>query len=93
MDPIQAYQMEGSAMFEEMIEEIKHDTVKFLFHVQVQKPIEREQVAVETSATHVGSGSGEVKKEPVRNDNKVGRNDTCTCGSGKKYKNCCGREA
>ena len=93
MDPIQAYQMEGSAMFEEMIEEIKHDTVKFLFHVQVQKPVEREKVAEETSATHVGSGSVEVKKEPIRNDNKVGRNDPCSCGSGKKYKNCCGREA
>ena len=51
-DPIQAYQMEGSAMFEEMIEGIKTETVKFLFHVRVERPIEREQVAKETSASH-----------------------------------------
>ena len=92
MDPIQAYQMEGSSMFEEMIEGIKLDTVKFLYHIQIQKPVERERVAEETSASH-GGDEGDTKKQPVRNDNKVGRNDTCPCGSGKKYKNCCGREA
>ncbi|MBQ6820059.1 MAG: preprotein translocase subunit SecA [Clostridium sp.] len=92
MDPIQAYQMEGSAMFDEMIDSIKLDTVKFLFHIQIKKPVEREKVAEETSATH-GGDSGEVKKKPVKNENKVGRNDICPCGSGKKYKNCCGREA
>lgn len=92
MDPIQAYQMEGSAMFEEMIEGIKLDTVKFLYHIQIQKPVERERVAEETSASH-GGDEGDVKKQPVRNENKVGRNDPCPCGSGKKYKNCCGREA
>ena len=91
-DPIQAYQMEGSDMFETMIEGIKTETVKFLFHVRVEKPVEREQVAEETSASH-GEEDKSLKKEPVRNDNKVGRNDPCTCGSGKKYKNCCGREA
>ena len=90
-DPIQAYQMEGSAMFEEMIEGIKIETVKFLFHVRVERPVEREKVAEETSASH-GSDDKSLKKEPVRNDNKVGRNDVCPCGSGKKYKNCCGRE-
>ena len=90
-DPIQAYQMEGSAMFEEMIEGIKIETVKFLFHVRVERPVEREKVAEETSASH-GSDDKSLKKEPVRNDNKVGRNDECPCGSGKKYKNCCGRE-
>lgn len=91
-DPIQAYQMEGSAMFEEMIEGIKLETVKFLFHVRVERPVEREKVAQETSASH-GSDDKSLKKEPVRNDNKLGRNDLCPCGSGKKYKNCCGREA
>lgn len=90
-DPIQAYQMEGSAMFEEMIEGIKLETVKFLFHVRVERPVEREKVAEETSASH-GSDDKSLKKEPARNDNKVGRNDECPCGSGKKYKNCCGRE-
>ena len=91
LDPIQAYQMEGSAMFEEMINGIKIDTVKFLFHIQVQKTVERERVAEETSASHGGDDS-DVKKQPVRNEPKVGRNDLCPCGSGKKYKNCCGRE-
>ena len=91
-DPIQAYQMEGSAMFEEMIEGIKVETVKFLFHVRVERPVEREKVAEETSASH-GEDDKSLKKEPVRNDHKFGRNDLCPCGSGKKYKNCCGREA
>ena len=91
-DPIQAYQMEGSAMFEEMIEGIKTETVKFLFHVRVERPIEREQVAKETSASH-GQDDNSLKKEPIKNDHKFGRNDLCSCGSGKKYKNCCGREA
>ena len=92
MDPIQAYQMEGSAMFEEMIEGIKIDTLKFLFHIQIQKPVERERVAEETSAS-LGGEEGEAKNQTVRNEPKVGRNDACPCGSGKKYKNCCGREA
>lgn len=91
-DPIQAYQMEGSAMFEEMIEGIKLETVKFLFHVRAERPVEREKVAEETSASH-GEDDKSLKKEPVRNDHKFGRNDLCPCGSGKKYKNCCGREA
>lgn len=91
-DPIQAYQMEGSAMFEEMIEGIKLETVKFLFHVRVERPVEREKVAEETSASH-GEDDKSLKKEPVRNDHKFGRNDLCPCGSEKKYKNCCGREA
>ena len=91
-DPIQAYHMEGSAMFEEMIEGIKTETVKFLFHVRVERPIEREQVAKETSASH-GQDDNSLKKEPIKNDHKFGRNDLCPCGSGKKYKNCCGREA
>jgi preprotein translocase subunit SecA len=96
MDPIQAYQMEGSAMFDEMIHGIKIDTVRFLFHIEIKKeePVERERVAQETSAQHAGSSStSDVKKQPVRNDNKVGRNDPCPCGSGNKYKNCHGREA
>ena len=94
-DPVQAYQVEGSAMFDEMIEAIKVDTVKYLFHVQMEKaPEERERVAKETQAVHVGGGDGESpkKKEPVRKEVTVGRNEPCPCGSGKKFKNCCGRE-
>ncbi|MGV3218023.1 preprotein translocase subunit SecA [Clostridium baratii] len=91
-DPVQAYQMEGSAMFEEMIESIKVDTVKYLFHVQMEKAPERERVAKETAAVHEGSGDAPKKKEPAKKAVTVGRNEPCPCGSGKKYKNCCGRE-
>ena len=94
-DPVQAYQMEGSAMFEEMIEAIKVDTVKYLFHVQMEKaPEERERVVRETAAIHINSGSGEEpkKQQPIKKKETVGRNEPCPCGSGKKYKNCCGRE-
>lgn len=82
-DPIQAYQMEGSAMFDEMINNIKIDTVRYLFHVKVEaeKP-QRERVAKETGASH-GGDSQEVKKKPVKKEPKVGRNDLCPCGSGK----------
>ena len=93
-DPVQAYQMEGSAMFEEMIESIKLDTVKYLFHVQIEKaPEERERVAKETRATHIGQGEeNSSRRRPAKKEVTVGRNEPCPCGSGKKYKNCCGRE-
>ena len=89
-DPTQAYQFEGSTMFDEMIYNIKHDTVRYLLHVQVERAPEREKVVRETSTNYEESS---VKKEPVRKEQKIGRNDPCPCGSGKKYKNCCGREA
>ncbi|MGL5150204.1 MAG: preprotein translocase subunit SecA [Clostridium sp.] len=92
-DPVQAYQMEGSAMFDEMIENIKLDTIKVLFHVQMEKAPERERVAQETGASHGGdSEEAKTKKEPAKKKVVAGRNDSCPCGSGKKYKNCCGRE-
>ncbi len=90
-DPVQAYQFEGSNMFDEMINNIKVDTVRMLMHVQSEKTPERERVAKETT-TNYESGAG-ARREPVRKEKKVGRNDLCPCGSGKKYKNCCGREA
>ena len=86
-DPAQAYQMEGSEMFAEMIENIKHETVKYLFHVKVEKAPERERVAEITSTNEDNS----LKKEPVKKKAKPNRNDSCPCGSGYKYKNCCGR--
>ncbi len=86
-DPGQAYQMEGSDMFNEMIENIKHETVKYLFHVRIEKAPERERVAKITSTNEDSS----LKKEPVKKKEKPNRNDPCTCGSGQKYKNCCGR--
>lgn len=94
VDPVQAYQMEGSDMFEEMIKSIKEETVKLLFHVKIERAPERVRVAQETAAVHAGSPSeSDGPKAPVRNEDKHGRNELCSCGSGKKYKNCCGREA
>lgn len=87
IDPTQAFQMEGSDMFSDMIETIKTETVKYLFHVQIEKAPEREMVAKITSTNHDDS----LKKEPAKKQIKQGRNDECDCGSGKKYKNCCGR--
>ncbi|ACQ52292.1 preprotein translocase subunit SecA [Clostridium botulinum] len=89
-DPVQAYQFEGSEMFEEMIYNIKVDTVRYLFHVEVEKAPEREKVAKETSTNY---DEDSVKKQPIKKENRIGRNDLCPCGSGKKYKNCCGRMA
>lgn len=88
-DPSQAYQFEGSEMFEEMIFNIKIDTVKYLFHVKAERAPERERVAVEVSTNQDDS----LPKQPVKKDKEPGRNDLCSCGSGKKYKNCCGRMA
>ncbi len=86
-DPVVEYKFEAMDMFEEMIDSLKEDTVKLLFHVVPQSKIERTQVAKPT-AENLG-GDGTVKKKPVRTVNKIGRNDPCPCGSGKKYKNCC----
>lgn len=86
-DPVIEYKFEAMDMFEEMTEGIKEDTIKHLFHVVPQTKIERQQVA-KPIAENAG-GDGTVKKKPVRRVKKIGRNDPCPCGSGKKYKNCC----
>ncbi|OFI05033.1 protein translocase subunit SecA [Clostridium acetireducens DSM 10703] len=90
-EPAQAYQFEGSQMFEEMIYNIKVDTIKYLCHVQIQSAPQRERVVKETSTNYDSDNS--TKQTPIRKENKIGRNDPCPCGSGKKFKNCCGREA
>ncbi|MEG0753686.1 MAG: SEC-C metal-binding domain-containing protein, partial [Angelakisella sp.] len=88
-DPIIEYRMEGFEMFEQMTESIKEDTVKQLLTVQLRRDeeVKREQVAKPTMAI---GGDGSEAKRPVRAADKVGRNDLCPCGSGKKYKKCCG---
>jgi len=87
-DPVVEYKFEGYEMFEEMIRMIQEDTLKRLyFTVITQKPAERKQVAQPVAATH---GEEPVKRQ-AKADKKVGRNDPCPCGSGKKYKNCCGK--
>lgn len=88
-NPVMAYQKEGFDMFEEMNYAITEDTVKLLFHAQIKddEDIKREQIAKETDT----SGGKKTQGTYVRKDKKVGRNDPCPCGSGKKYKNCHGR--
>lgn len=85
-DPVRAYQIEGFDMFEEMTKAIQEDTVKFLYHIETPDKMERKRVAnaVETSG-------GDLKQKPVVKEKKIGRNDPCPCGSGLKYKKCCGK--
>ena len=87
-DPVQAYQFEGSEMFDEMIRSINNDTIKYILHIAVRKEekIEREEVAKETFTNQDTT----LKRKPVVKNSRVGRNDPCPCGSGKKYKNCHG---
>ncbi len=89
-DPVIAYKEEGYEMFQAMVTAIREETVRRIFLVQLRgtQEVKREKVAKETAA--VGSADSIVKKQPVRNrDKKVGPNDPCPCGSGKKYKKCC----
>jgi preprotein translocase subunit SecA len=89
-DPVVEYRMAGYDMFDELTENIKEDTVKLLFHVQVQQKVEREQVAKVTGTNKDNT----LAKAPVkRAQEKVYPNSPCPCGSGKKYKQCCGRNA
>lgn len=91
-DPVVEYQIEGFEMFDEMISLIREDTVKILLTMRItteQQP-KREQLAKPIQASHGTESSKTVRQQPVRS-NKVGRNDTCPCGSGKKYKKCCGQ--
>ena len=88
-DPVIAYKEEGYQMFEAMITAIREETIRRLFLVQVKPAaeIKREKVAKETGA--VGSAESVMKKQPIKVTGKVGPNDPCPCGSGKKYKKCC----
>ncbi len=88
-DPVVEYKREGFDMFDAMIDSIREDTVRMIFLAQVRTKEEpkREQVAKETSAA--GASDGTVRKAPVRAARKIGPNDPCPCGSGKKYKKCC----
>ncbi len=94
-DPLRAYQREGFEMFAEMIERIKEDVIGQLFHVQVTREEEVEELdqqARQETEFVLSRGQGaEAKQKPVVGGQKVGRNEPCPCGSGKKYKKCCGK--
>ena len=89
-NPVDAYKAESLHMFEEMISAIQEETVRRLYSVRLKKNEEVKRERVATGITE-GRGDGAVKKQP-RRVQKVGRNDPCPCGSGKKYKKCCGRD-
>ena len=100
-DPVVKYRIEGMDMFEEMVLDIKHDVVKILMNLRKQEEVKREEAAKITGAALQAINSldngeqikSEVNRTVVNEGPKVGRNDLCPCGSGKKYKNCCGKNA
>jgi len=83
-DPVRAYQNEGYDMFNELIQSIQEDTLRSLFHVRIDNQLERKKVA------KINEPQGDSTAKPVVKKKKIGRNDPCPCGSGKKYKKCCG---
>ena len=88
-DPVVAYKREGFEMFEAMTDAIKEEIVRrvFLVRIKTNEDIKRERVAKETGAN--AGGDKTVRRQPVVKKIKVGPNDPCPCGSGKKYKKCC----
>ena len=94
IDPVIAYKMEGFDMFDEMNKLIREDTVSYLFNIQIEVPVERKAVVdVDNleSPDMDGVDRKPSKSTPEHVEEKIGRNDLCPCGSGKKYKNCCGK--
>lgn len=98
-NPLIEYKIKGHEMFGQMIDSIQNDIASLIFRVNIitqeqQEAMEREaqQRMAAARQTHGDQSDDAVKKQPVKNGEKVGRNDPCPCGSGKKYKNCCGRK-
>ena len=89
-DPLREYQSEGFAMFEEMVASIEADASKYVMKAEIRNNLEREEV-VKGQAVNPKEDGEKVTKKPVRRAVNIGRNDPCTCGSGKKYKNCHGK--
>ena len=87
-NPLLEYQQEGFELFNNMIASINEDVLKYVIRAQVQDNLQREEVAKPIAAKS-GKEDESQKRQPVRKQ-KVGRNDPCPCGSGKKYKQCCG---
>ncbi len=92
-NPLQAYQTEGFEMFNHMIEAIKDDVAKYIMKAQIVDNLKREEVAKGKAVIPSSDGDQKPKRKPIRVENKIGRNDPCPCGSGKKYKNCHGKVA
>jgi preprotein translocase subunit SecA len=92
-DPLVEYKREGHKLFEDMIERIKEETVRLLFHIQIQREEQVQELRKEQEDQPMfyGAAGGGTASPKVRKDRKVGRNDPCPCGSGKKHKKCCGK--
>jgi preprotein translocase subunit SecA len=91
IDPLREYQSEGFAMFESMIASIEEDAAKYVMKAEIRNNLERQEVAKGHAVNPKEGEGGKVKKKPVVKHMDVGRNDECICGSGEKYKNCCGK--
>ncbi|MDQ0214899.1 preprotein translocase subunit SecA [Oikeobacillus pervagus] len=89
-DPLREYQNEGFALFEEMVAAINEEVAKYIMKAEIRNNLERQEVA-KGQAVNPKEDGEKPKKQPVRKKVNVGRNDPCICGSGKKYKNCCGK--
>ena len=92
-DPVNEYKLESYDMFEEMVRLIQEDTVRRLYQVRIEKAPERQAAARPQIASHGPQEAGRAPRNPVKAGEKIGRNSPCPCGSGKKYKACCGKNA
>ena len=88
-DPLRAYTMEGFDLFDSMLQKIDKDVSIFLLKAEIRQNIERKEV----SKKKITNGSDDTAKSTPKKSKKIGRNDPCPCGSGKKYKKCCGKDA
>ena len=86
-DPLVEYKMAGYDMFDAMTANIKEDTVRILYRVKIEQKVEREQVAKVTGTNKDDTAA----RKPVKKEARIYPNDPCPCGSGRKYKQCCGR--
>jgi len=92
-DPLREYQTEGYAMFEAMVDSIEDDVAKYIMKSEIVNNLKREEVAKGQAVIPSSDSESKPKRKPIRVEKKIGRNDPCWCGSGKKYKNCHGKEA
>lgn len=91
-DPLQEYQTEGFQMFEEMVAAIEEEVAKYVMKAQIRENLQRQEVAKNTQAVSGDDQENKKKsRKPFVKKERVGRNDPCPCGSGKKYKNCHGQ--
>ena len=95
-NPLEAYKIESFNMFEELVKSIREESVKAVFSLKPKRKEQVVNVKMTNNVTNLmtnASGEDTPKRKPVKAEKKIGRNDPCPCGSGKKYKNCCGKNA